>query len=217
MKNILLSSAALAATIASAQAALILPDSVSLTAGSEFFSAQNLIATTDMALGGDGLTADDLFTSSASGANSWVTDANGADYFAAGTAPILDFGFSSPQNINGIAVWSYPNTGGAGNGVSDGTVEFFAGAVSLGIESLVVNLGVSAGTHQPALLNSYSTYNGVTRAVVTFTDNHFGGTEPGGDRAGAGTVAFDVVPVPEPSSSTLVALGIASLILRRKK
>ncbi len=83
-------------------AALVLPDTVTLVQSSQYFSAQNLIGTNNMGLGGDGLTADDIFTANSSGTNTWVTNASGGDYFAptVGPTPILKFTFDTAVDID---------------------------------------------------------------------------------------------------------------------
>ena len=188
----------------SANASLFLADSIIRNAGSAFYSEQNIIATAGMALGGDGLTADDVFTVNASAGNSFVTDGFGTDYFGdgSGTPPVFTMTFNSAVNISEVVLWSYPNTGGAANGASAGTIEFDTGSgfgapipLTIGIGYVGVN---PTGSWQPGTVNSVSPQLGVVRVRLTLTDNYYGVYSGigGGNRVGLGTVAFGFVPVP---------------------
>ena len=208
--------ATLVVTGASANAALFLANSIALNAGSAFYSEQNIIATTGMALGGDGLTADDVFTVGASGTNSYVTNDFGPDYFPANPNPVFTMSFSTTVNIGQVVLWSYPNTGGAGNGASAGTIEFNTGSGFGTPIPLTIGIGYLGGAFQPGTVNSVSTQIGVTSVRLTLTDNYYGvyGGVGGGGRVGLGTVAFGV---PEPSAFILTTLGLLSFGMIRRR
>jgi hypothetical protein len=152
----------------------------------------------------------------------WVTAAPGgfpSDYIAVAGTPVITLDLGADQLLGEISVWGYSSTNA--NGVSQFSLAFATEAEGSG------NYSSSAGpffpTNDDTARQSFA-FDLVTARYVEFTaeDNFFiapgdgsGGETPGGDRAGLGEIAFQVVP--EPSSALLIGLGILPVIWRRRR
>ncbi len=184
-----------------ASAQLTLPAAVSLDQGQAFYPAANVIGTSGMFIGGDGLTVDDRFVSEASALNAFVTDAFLPSYFDdGGVAPVLTFTFAAPTDLDGMVVWNYPNTAAVGNAAREGTVELDTGSGFGPPIPVTLKTGSSASAFLAPTRVSLGLHAGVVAARLTIAANYRGfGGAPGGDRVGLGTVAFGLLPPAAPS------------------
>jgi len=196
-----------------ASAQLVLPDTVRLDQGSAYYSEQNLITTTGMDLGCNGLTADDRYANGASDTTSWVTDDTYWNYFGeGGSIPVLTFTFDSPVDIDGVAIWNYPSTWKPGNGAKDGTLEFDTGGGFGSAVPVTLSIGAEWGSYLPVTQLAVPPMIGVVAIRLTITSNH-ADTAAGGDRVGLGTVAFDVVQPPPTLAPDAIDMSFAPVQL----
>ena len=196
----------------------------SSTGGNDLWPASNLIQ--GPGVGFDAAEPHDKILGAADG--NWVTaDDAGfpADYIEAVGQPVLTFDLGSDVPLNEISAWGYAATNT--NGVSEFSLKFSTeaegagnGAASAGPFTLAGSL--VDGSNDDTSRQSFN-FDPVTARYVEFTalDNFFvapgdgsAGGLPGGDRAGLGEVAFQVVP--EPSSVVLLLIGSLALIRRKR-
>ena len=196
----------------------------SSTDASDLWPASNLIQ--GPGVGFDAAAPHDKTLGGADG--NWVTDAPGgfpSDYIATAGMPVLTFDLGSDTALNEISTWGYAasNT----NGVSEFSLSFATeaqgpgnGTVTAGPFMMAGDLAV--GTNDDTSRQSFGFELVNARYVeMTVNDNFFvapgdgsNDTVPGGDRAGMGEVAFEVVP--EPSSGMLLLLGLLAFLRRRR-
>ena len=197
---------------------------VSSSTVNDLFPASNLIQGP-----GVGFDAADPHVKLLGGADgNWVTAADAgfpADYIVEVGAPVLTFDLGSDVPLNEISVWGYAATNT--NGVASFDLKFSTeaegaggGSVTAGPFATLGDLvtGENNGTDRQSFSFSPTTARYVE---LTATDNFFvapgdgsAGGLAGGDRAGLGEVAFQVVP--EPSSAVLLLLGSLALIRRKR-
>jgi len=161
---------------------------------------------------------------------SWVTNANGADYFSGGTSPIIVFDLGADTTVGSVLIWQYQNNGGGDTNVGNQ-------AYTINVRFNTAAEGSSTFSGAPTLITLKKVpgadgLNGVNSAqafavpttptarYVQFevTDNYRGisGVTGGGDRVGLGEVRFATDVVPEPSSALLGTLGLLALLRRRR-
>ena len=145
----------------------------------------------------------------------------GSDYFnpTPDPAPRLVLDLGSNVSLSEISVWVY----GAGAGalsinegsVSDFNLQFATAAEgTAGFGSSITFNPTYRAALDPLPRQSFPFGQDVIARYVEFTplNNHFGGPDPGGDRVGLSEIAFENVPVPEPSTLALAALGLLGLL-----
>jgi hypothetical protein len=159
-------------------------------------------------------------------AESWVTNASGADYFAGGTpAPTFLWDLHGDVNLDTILLWNYQNDGGGnpdGGGYRVGnqarTVEL---QFNTEAEGSAVFSGPTTTVYMAPVLTAPNSAQGfglsetARYVLMRVTDNHYGdpdgfGVNPtiGGDRVGIGEVRFHGTAVPEPSTLLLAVAGL---------
>ncbi len=178
---------------------------------------------------GTGFNADAPYEKLAGGPDGLgVTDAPGgypSDYIEVAGQPVITLDLGSDTVLNEISTWGYSS--GNSNGVSEFSLKFSTdaegpagGSASAG--PFVMAGDRATGTNDDSSRQSFD-FDTITARYVELTviDNFFvapgngdGGTVPGGDRAGLGEVAFQVVP--EPSSAILLLIGCLPFIRRRR-
>ena len=194
------------------------------TGASDLWPASNLIQ--GPGVGFDAAEPHDKILGGADG--NWVTDADAgfpADYIEAVGMPVLTFDLGSDVPLNEISVWGYASTNT--NGVASFDLKFSTEAEGAGNGAAsagpFVTLGdLTTGDNDDLARQSFDFAPVTARYVeLTATDNFFvapgdgsAGGLAGGDRAGLGEVAFQVVP--EPSSAILLLLGSLALIRRKR-
>lgn len=165
-------------------------------------------------------------------AESWVTNANAPDYFGPNpAAPEFVFDLEVDTVLDAIVLWNYQNDGGGGGRVGNQarTIEL---QVNTEAEGSAVFGGPVTTIFMAPVLTAPNGAQGFGLADVgryvkmRVLDNHYGdpdgfGVDPmiGGDRVGIAEVRFHGTVVPEPTTTTLAALGVALLgcvALRRK-
>lgn len=165
----------------------------SATSGTDYFNVQNLIE-------GIGIGFNSEQPHDQRGTNTWVTDApNGgtADYFdpLPDPTPLLTVDLGSNVILTEISVWGYSL--GNANGMSDFSLRFATDAEGPeGANSIAYNptFVVPHGFDQRHSF-WFSTPISARYVLITPLDNYFGtGTAPGGDRVGAGEIAFAIMP-----------------------
>ena len=178
---------------------------------------------------GTGFNAEEPYEKIAGGPGGlWVTDAPGgypADYIEVAGEPIISLDLGADTALNEISTWGYSS--GNSNGVSEFSVKFSTEAEGRGGGSARAGPFVrpgdrAVGTNDDSSRQSFDLDLITARYVeLTVIDNFFvapgdgsDGTVPGGDRAGLGEVAFQVVP--EPSSAILLLIGCLPFIRRRR-
>lgn len=217
-------------TAASASAAIVVPtyDAAASTPNA-FNPATELVNGSGLSSpvnGGDSLASAQAVTHLFDGnfGESYVSNDNGADYFIAGTPPVIVFDLGADTALSDLIFWQYQNNGGNGSAIgnqaytidvrfnTDAQGTSFAGAVDQTVTLL--NTTETAGVNSA---QTFSTSGNARYIELTFTDNQIGqsGITAGGDRVGLGE--FRVNAVPEPSSAALLGLGGLALILRRRK
>lgn len=163
---------------------------------------------------------------------SYVTPANGSDYFAAGPIPVLTFTFSSTFNdVDSIIVWNYnQGTGVSGsaqnNSLQTFTLNFYSDTSATNLIGTQTGLSVAralpvtgAGSGpqvaQQVFFAGGVNYDGVQAITMTLTDNYAGQAGgQGGDRVGLSEVRFSQIP--ETSVSLLTVCGLLGLLRRRR-
>lgn len=148
----------------------------------------------------------------------WVTVAPSpvVDYYAAFPAPILIIDLGQNRPLSEISTWGYSasNT----NGFKDFTLRFATAAEGTGGFGTSITYKPSfEAAFSPTTRDSNPFSQTVTARYVemTITDNWAGfqGAMAGGDRVGAGEIAFATVP--EPAAGALA--GVAGLLALRRR
>jgi len=227
IRNLLLTLTAslTAVTVASATHTLITPANVTTSTTGDLWAVSNLIQGP-----GVGIDSADPHNKLLGGADgNWVTAAPGgfpSDFIAVAGAPVLTFDLGENTVIDGIHTWGYSTSNA--NGVQDFSLRFatdaegtggfgtsitFNPTYSMTIDDISMQTNsfgqnVSARYVEFTALSSF--FNGVGNAVVN-------GVPAGGDRVGLGEVSFNGGVIPEPSSSLLGLLGLAGMVLRRRR
>ena len=169
---------------------LVRPSGVSSsTSASDFFAAGNLV----FGIGLPAFSYDNYSSVQHAGASSttaWVTQANGADYFAAGTPPVLTFTFLGHHLLTDIVVWGYASGPGVFQNNEAKTLEVSFSADGAANFSAPVTLQhARTGVNNETLSFGGAYLANVVR--VRITDNHFGNPgAAGGDRVGLGEITF---------------------------
>ncbi len=186
-----------------------------------FFAVENLIQ--GPGVGFDAAAPHDLIGSGLT----WVTDAPGgfpSDYIAVAGTPIITLDLGVDQNLTSVSSWGY--TSSNSNGASLFSLRFATsaeGTAGFGT-SITYNPTFSLLLDPVPMQQSDFSETVVARYVeYTVLDNHFvapgdgsGGEIPGGDRAGLGEIAFEVVPEPSSLSIALIAALAGVLALRKR-
>ena len=157
-------------------------------------------------------------------AGNWVTDACGfpCDYVAQPGPPVLTFDLGKDVTLTEISTWGYTTTNA--NGAKEFSLKFATsseGAAGVGT-SITYNPSFSMLIDDIARQsNAFPSKINARYVQMTITDNYFvapgdgsTGGLAGGDRVGLGEVAFAMVP--EPSSLSLMLLGLLGLRRRRR-
>jgi len=192
---------------------LITPVSVSLDAGSQYFSVDHLIDDSGLSGAADMGNYRTITHAGSNGDNSWVTNAYFPDYYTGGgTTPVMTFDLGDRYDLSDIVAWNYSSSGNATRTV---TVEFSVDGVGGPFDNaLTIEVPQAAGPAHTISLGGTFLANAVR---LTFDDNWrgFGG---GGDRVGLNELKF-IGSVPEPSTFLLGALGLFGLGLvgRRRR
>ncbi|MCA9167177.1 MAG: hypothetical protein KDB23_05895 [Planctomycetales bacterium] len=190
----------------------------SSTADTDLWPASNLIQ--GPGVGIDAAAPHDKLLGAADG--NWVTDACGfpCDYIETTGAPSLTFDLGADTDLSEISVWGYTTTNS--NGVKDFNLTFGTDAGGMaGIGSSITYNPSFSMELEDIARQSFSFDSVMARYVtLTATDNYFSppgdgsaGELAGGDRVGLGEVAFAVVP--EPSSLSLLVIGMLPFLRRR--
>jgi hypothetical protein len=235
--------ASLAVCAWSAQAATVInPVDISLTGADEFFPALNLINGSGLEFQlntGDPLPATWNHMVGSPDANSWVSGAFGfpSDWFAAsGTIPTFVLDLGQETLVDTVHLWAYSGGSAAGmyqgnsarifefrfNTEAQGNVDFTGPAVGADADHGLITdtppgftlprQDFNVGTHDARYVQMRITDNWfVAPGDGTTTDEH-GHPMRGGDRVGLGEVRFSVVP--EPSTYTVLGMGLALLFAR---
>ena len=128
----------------------------------------------------------------------------------------LNFTFNAPLNISGFYLWSAVHQGSQTNrGIQDFTLEFFNGANSLGVTSLMT--ATQYATNQPTY--GSESFSGFYFTDVTGVNLNVLSNYGDGFYYSAHEVGFDTVSaVPVPAAVWLFGSGLIGLFgLRRKK
>ncbi|CAN5435495.1 hypothetical protein BH23VER1_BH23VER1_10070 [soil metagenome] len=204
-----------AITAAHAQQQLLTPTGVVLEAGTEFFSAFNLVDNSGLDGFADASNYFGVTHAAASASVSWTTDAPGggtADYFAldpfVAPPPVLTFSLDGHYSISDLVFWGYHFGAPNGNEAKSFTLEFSTdGGLTYPISATVSNTdGLTQGIAKTLPVGGNFSANSIR---MTVTDNWFEDA-PGGDRVGIGEVKFlgQVATDPLLSIASSFALGL---------
>ncbi len=141
--------------------------------------------------------------------NKWYSKANGGDYFAAGTTPVLTIDLGGSYSLSGVAFWNYNVYG---NSTKTFTLEFSTDGLNYG-SSTNFTSGTPVNTPTYFLQEDYALSTVTARYVkMTVTDSWCDGVNPGGDRVGFADIQFAGTTIPEPTSMVILATGFAGLL-----
>lgn len=195
---------------------LITPTSVTVNVGTEFFSADNLINNSGLSLGaGTDITNYESSThAGSSGATSWTTDAAFPNYYDGLPAPVMTFELDELTLLSDLVTWNYSIPGNAARQV---TVEFSEGGLAGTFgNAITLELPQDFDREQTLSFGGEILANAVR---VTFDSNWAPGFGAGGDRVGLGEIKFiGAAPtVPEPATASLLLIGGAALLRRKRR
>lgn len=175
--------------------AIIQPSSASMSVdslgspfGPSLYAANNVINGSGLSAVPTGANYTTVTHAAAASNNAWVTNAAGADWYAALGAPNPTFVFQlgSVQSIKGVASWGYHFGAGNGNETSAYTLEFSTdGGSTWSTPTATINRGLTASA---VAINTFAPVN-ANAVRMTITDNN-AGVAGGGDRVGLGEVRF---------------------------
>ena len=197
-------------------------------------ATSNITVTAAGAQSGNSSGSNYTHTADGSGLSATLTDANlatvthvqgfsgGTQYLTQGTTGTLDatltytFTTTLADQLTTIAVWNYsqsnqPNRWADSVEVS---VDTGSGMTSIGTYTLS-DPGTSSPFTADLIDLSGSNLTGVTAVALKINQGKLDGYNQ--HTSGLSEVAFQVQPVPEPSSTALLGLGGLALILRRRK
>lgn len=205
-------------TCSLAHGQLITPTSVTVEAGTQFFSAAGLIDNSGLSATPTLANFATVTHSAAGAGNAWVTTDPGgalADYFALDPAiapvPVMTFALDGTYELQGLLTWGYHFGDGNGNETKSFLLEFSTdGGATFGASTTVTKPAASIAASDYRAFGAAYSANAVR---VSFTDNFFEDW-PGGDRVGLGELKF-AVNIPEPSTA-LLALVLVPAALRRR-
>ena len=192
----------------------------SSTAGSDLFPVINMIQ--GPGVGYDAAEPHNQLGPTGDSATRWVTAAPGgfpSDYIAIAGPVTLTFDLGADRSLSEVSYWGYTTSNA--NGVSSFNLSFATTADGL------AGFGTSV-TYNPTFnpviddlaRQSFPFSQGVTARYVQMvaTDNFYSGggfgPPPGGDRVGAGELAF---AIPEPAMPLLGGIAGLALCCRRSK
>jgi hypothetical protein len=153
----------------------------------------------------------------------WVTTDCGfpCDFFTKTGTPVLTFDLGSDVDLAEISTWGYTTTNA--NGAKEFQLKFATSAEGTGAFGSSISYSPTFGAPLSDVTRSSNLFSQTVKAryvQMTITDNYFtapgdgsDGGLAGGDRVGLGEVAFEIVP--EPSSLSLLLIGILGLRRRR--
>jgi hypothetical protein len=188
------------------------PVSITSSNSNAFFPLNNLIE-------GPGVGYDAAEPHNApGGGHTWVTDAPGgfpSDYIGVAGPPILVMDLGGDFLLTEISTWGY--TTGNANGIKTFDLRFATsaqgpsnfGAPQTGFTAAFTDIERDSHPLVPVTAR-YVEFTGTS----TYYSNGGLGPPAGGDRAGLGEIAFAVVP--EPSAALMGALGLVTLLRRRR-
>jgi len=168
---------------------LLTPTGVTLDAGSQFFSVQNLRNDSGLSGAADIANYTSITHGNASGSTAWTTNASGGDYYAApiGPTPVMTFDLGGLFMVSDLVVWGYHFGSSNNNEAKTFDATFSTDGANFG--------GLRTVDHARTAWNQETlSFGGSTLAShvrLTITDNHFGTPgAAGGDRVGLGEVKF---------------------------
>jgi hypothetical protein len=157
-------------------------------------------------------------------AESWVTNANAPDYYGPNpAAPEFVFDLEVDTYLDAVVLWNYQSDGGGGNRVGNQarTIELQFNTEADGSDAFngpVTTIFMAPVLTAPNAAQGFGLVDTARYIKMRVVDNHFGdpdgfGVDPlvGGDRVGIAEVRFHGTVVPEPGTTTLVALGVVLL------
>jgi len=209
--------------VGSANAAVLVnPTGLTNTSGvSEFFPAINIINNTGLSGAADIANYTTITHGTAGAGSAWTTnDPNGAgDYFLAtspGTAAVFTLALDQLYGLTDFVYWGYHFGNPNGNEGREYTLSFSTdGGATFPTSTTVSNPLSTYAVGNATTLSLGGTFTANT-VRLDITDNHFGGTSPGGDRIGLGEAKFIGDAVPEPSTGLLGGLALLALLRRRR-
>lgn len=211
-----------ALTVGSANAAvLITPTGLTNTSGvSEFFPAINIINNTGLSGAADINNYNTITHGAAGTGSAWTTidpaPAAGDYYAQGGTAAIFTLTLDQLYAVTDFVFWGYHFNAPNGNEGREFTLNFSTdGGATFPTSTSVSNPLSTFAVSGAATLSLGGTFN-ANALQLEITDNHFGGTSPGGDRIGLGEIKFIGDAVPEPSTALLGSLAMLGLLRRRR-
>ena len=211
----LLSALAVPAAIQAQTSVFYSPVSITSPNSNAYYDIANLYQ--GAGVGFDAAEPHNVLGNEGDGSFLWVTEQGGGDYYDGFSAPVLIIDLGEDRLLTEISVWSYSSVNT--NGAKDFSLRFATDAEGAEGFSASIPYNPSFETlFDPVLRDSNPFSQSVTARFVemTVTDNWQGFQAfPGGDRVGAGEIAFAVVP--EPSAALLGAGACAGMLLRRRR
>ncbi|MCH7229184.1 PEP-CTERM sorting domain-containing protein, partial [Haloferula sp. A504] len=127
--------------------------------------------------------------------------------------------FASAVNLTDFYLWNHSNNNGAGApsaGVEDFTLTFYDGAGGGGSQigsvfSSTASAAPATGTYAAQVFDLGATYSNVRSAELVIASRIGGGTSFVAIRE----LGFEAIP--EPGALSLLGLGLASFLLRRRR
>lgn len=221
-KHMNLAFVALAAMSLNANAALIIPTTV--TASSQITAAPRVATST---INGNGLSGTGISTDT-HGSNSdhmWLTAGSvTASGFGNGSTdynPIITFNLGAATNVGTVRIWNFNETGFTKHGVKMVTITGSNDGLNFTQTMTPVTFAQAGGTGSEPAQEYFSSFTNVTHIRFTINTNWDGDNfdtdtfaGSGEQFAGLSEVRFDTVP--EPSAALLGGLGMLALLRRRR-